>query len=242
MKKTLTLFSLIALAVSISAFSFFPFPGCVEGTDDVAMEQRVLDPFTEIEFNLSGDLTIDQVGADDPRTIAIETNANLMEYITTEVKGGVLIISSSKCIKTNDKFDFKVSLNALTKLSLNGSGDAKSDSKIKSDKISVNINGSGNVKLKAEAQSINVVLKGSGDVDLKGESTDLNIDIMGSGDVDAEGMEVSTATVQIKGSGDCSLNVTNQLDATVKGSGDIQYIGTPQVKKEVYGSGEIGPK
>lgn len=242
MKKTFTLFSLIALAITISAFSFFSFPGCIEGNEDVALENRVLEPFTEVEFNLPGNLTIEQVGTDDPRTIEIETNANLMKYITTEIKGGVLIISSEKCVTTNDKFNFSVKLNGISDLKINGSGDVKSNGKIKSDKLNISIYGSGDVKFKVEALSLNAAIKGSGDINLDGETKDLNLDIMGSGDVNASGLEASTGNVSVKGSGDCNINIINDLDVSVMGSGDVNYSGSPQVKKEIYGSGDVNQK
>ena len=63
--------------------------------------------------------------------------------------------------------------------------------------------------------------------------------ISGSGDVDAGSLAGRAAKVELHGSGDVSLGVTEQLDAKLSGSGDLSYAGRPQLRQSVSGSGEI---
>lgn len=56
--------------------------------------------------------------------------------------------------------------------------------------------------------------------------------------VDAE-CPVKTAVVNISGSGDARLRVSEALDVTITGSGDVEYHGDPQVNSNISGSGKV---
>ncbi len=59
---------------------------------------------------------------------------------------------------------------------------------------------------------------GSGHIHLAGRSDDLAVAIDGSGSVDAVELQAKRAKVAISGSGDVTVNASNELDATNNGS------------------------
>ena len=50
------------------------------------------------------------------------------------------------------------------------------------------------------------------------------------------------AKVTVNGSGDATVNVSEELDVRISGSGDVSYIGSPKIKSQVSGSGSVRPK
>ena len=72
-----------------------------------------------------------------------------------------------------------------------------------------------------------------------GTADDLDVIIRGSGDVKAFDLEVIRANVNVGGSGDVELNVTEFLEVTINGSGDVFFEGNPQVDVTINGSGDV---
>ena len=63
---------------------------------------------------------------------------------------------------------------------------------------------------------------------------------MGSGNVKSFGFIVQKAEDDIKGSGDASVNVTQDLKVRINGSGSVYYQGNPPVvNSQISGSGKL---
>ena len=80
---------------------------------------------------------------------------------------------------------------------------------------------------------------GSGKIKLTGIADDLDLGISGSGDYKGFSLEAITTEVQISGSGEVEVLVTDQLDVRISGSGDVYYKGFPELDIEISGSGEV---
>ena len=191
-------------------------------------------------MNIQGDIKLVVVNENAPKTVEINTNADLIQYITTEIKDGKLIIDSDPCIDPDGDLIFTLTVSNLEKITINGSVDITCEKELSGQELSIQINGSGDVELPLAYEKLKTSINGSGDAELSGKVANADININGSGDVEAEKLETVDADVNINGSGDCNLRVTGNLKATIVGSGDISYSGKPQnVKSNVIGSGNI---
>ncbi len=65
------------------------------------------------------------------------------------------------------------------------------------------------------------------------------VSIAGSGKYLGGSLKSKEAKINIAGSGDAVLTVSDNLDVTIAGSGSIKYFGDPKVKQSVVGSGSI---
>jgi hypothetical protein len=65
----------------------------------------------------------------------------------------------------------------------------------------------------------------------------LAVSIAGSGNIDLRRLQGRSAKVDIAGSGEAAIAVSDQLDVSIVGSGDVNYYGDPKVSKSVMGSG-----
>jgi len=176
-------------------------------------------------------------------SITVTTDENIQEYIIIESKNGTLTIKvkNKVNIQTKKGVHITVPFKDLNKVSLTGSGDVLTSSKINSTSFEVELTGSGDVILDVDATTIDAKITGSGDLKLKGNATDLEVKVTGSGDFSGKSLTSQNTQVYVSGSGDAIVYASKSLKARVNGSGDINYYGNPEsTDTKVMGSGDIG--
>jgi hypothetical protein len=68
------------------------------------------------------------------------------------------------------------------------------------------------------------------------------VTVSGSGEYAGSDLATQQTEVEVSGSGNAKVNVTDSLTATVTGSGNVTYTGNPaQVQQDSSGSGDIVP-
>ncbi len=174
--------------------------------------------------------------------ITIKGDANLMEYIVTEVKDNKLIvkIEDGVNLKPSQTIVVTVPYESISSVSLAGSGDIESSGTIKSNEFEVALAGSGDIRLKVSARSVESSIAGSGDIELKGSTENLTTKIAGSGDFDGSNLDSKNVEAKISGSGSADVVCNGNLNARISGSGDVNYSGKPTNKDtKVSGSGSV---
>ena len=66
----------------------------------------------------------------------------------------------------------------------------------------------------------------------------LEFSIAGSGKIEFSG-SADKLEVSIAGSGNCSIDVDNDLEVSIAGSGDVRYKGSPKISSSIAGSGNV---
>jgi hypothetical protein len=174
--------------------------------------------------------------------VKIEGEENLMEYIITEVKKGVLQIKVKKGvnIKTTRRLTVTVPVKQIDQVSLGGSGNVSGDLLLKADDFGVSLGGSGNIDLRVDADNVSSSIGGSGNIKLQGKANYMKSSIAGSGTIKAYELQVNSIKATIAGSGDIRISVKDEIKATVAGSGSIYYKGNPpKIKTKSVGSGSV---
>ena len=174
--------------------------------------------------------------------ISIKGDANLMEYIVTEVKDNKLIVKVEDGVnlKSSQTIVVTVPYESISSVSLAGSGDIESSGTIKSNEFEVALAGSGDIRLKVSAQSVESSIAGSGDIELKGSTENLTTKIAGSGDFDGSNLDSKNVEAKISGSGSADVVCNGNLNARISGSGDVNYSGKPTNKDtKISGSGSV---
>lgn len=221
LRKAIT-FPLLFLAFAFASGCVRIYGGLtgVRGSGVKASQTRQVDSFGRIDLRGSSDVEIRQ---GDERVVVVEADDNLLDLITTDVRGETLVISSRRPYSSRLGVRVQVTTPNLSAVSVSGSGD-------------ITIDG-------LSSPSFEISVQGSGDVAAAGEVDRLEVRIMGSGDVELFALRAREAKVSIAGSGDAELEVSEALDATIQGSGDIVYRGhPPKVTQRVHGSGDVVPR
>jgi hypothetical protein len=188
-----------------------------KGSGQLTTERREVGAFERIESNIGANITV-TIGK--PQSVSVTYDDNLMEYVTTKVKAGTLIIESNHSFSSVEDCEIKI---VVPRLEL------------------INVGGSGRIEIDGlDADRFTVEIDGSADVVANGKAGELDIEVNGSGNVDTRDLIAGEASVEINGSGDVNLMARDYLTANINGSGDIVYTGDPgHVVKSVNGSGRI---
>ncbi|MGH8945591.1 MAG: head GIN domain-containing protein [Acidimicrobiia bacterium] len=227
-----------ALALALPLLTSCDLVG-VRGSGEMITESREVDGFTEVELQGSGSVTVEVTGTE---SLTIQAEDNLMPLLTSEVDEGRLVLGTTEPISPTREIVYTVSVADLDSISVGGSGEL-SLSSVESPFFEITVSGSGSVSLQdLTADELMVIMSGSGEVELAGLVDHLDLDLSGSGDYLGERLTTTTAVVEVSGSGNAIVQVTEHLEAIVSGSGDIGYLGDPTVDSSVSGSGEIEPR
>ena len=108
------------------------------------------------------------------------------------------------------------------------------------DYFSVGLIANGDRLISAYESQFSGTILGSGNITATGTVQNLSASIKGSGNLNLQSVQARAARVSIAGSGDATVNASDELSASIAGSGDIRYAGDPpRVEKNVAGSGSI---
>jgi hypothetical protein len=213
----------------------------VTGSGDRVTETREVSNFDRVILEGSGEVVIVQSGEE---SLVIETDENVLQYVTSEVSGGTLILaleSGNRGILSPELI-FKVGVDDLVGARIEGSGDISAGN-LDTNSLDVDISGSGKVKIdNLTAEQLATVIEGSGDAQLAGVVEQQTIDIAGSGKYNAGDLKSDSATVTIGGSGKAIVWAMETLNASIDGSGSVDYYGSPSVSSSESGSGSVNSK
>lgn len=222
--------------------------GCTleRGSGQIETVERDVTGFERIELEGSGRLEIVQGRTEG---VSVTADDNLLEYITTEVEGDTLIISTVNrrngmllTIWPTEDPVFRVEVKDLTKISIAGSADTRVDA-LETPELEVDVSGSGSLDIRElDTDRFEFGVSGTGEATVAGRADEVRIDVSGSGDFDGTDLESERAEVSISGSGDAILWVSEDLEVDVSGSGSVDYYGSPSVDQQVSGSGSVESK
>ncbi len=189
--------------------------------------------------------------------ITIEAESNLVPYIRTLVNGTTLTVDSKENLRAHSPMKLYVHTPDIFALTLSGSGLIYADTVITTN-LDVSIPGSGTIDVYAEAHDISAKISGSGainigmlannlgaqisgsgDIYFWGEIDNSTMAISGSGSIRAYDLEQQECLVDISGSGNIYVNVTEYLRVAISGSGSVYYTGNPAIETNITGSGQV---
>jgi Putative auto-transporter adhesin, head GIN domain len=188
-----------------------------EGSGVPATATRHVKPFSAVELAGSNDVAV-HVGAE--QSVAVSGDDNLLEFVTTEVRGAQLVIANSTSFSTAEPMRVDVTVPTLDAITLSGSGRLTVDG-IDTGLLTVTLGGSGVVYAQGRADRVEATLTGSGDLEL-------------------QHVQARDAYAVVSGSGPIWIYATRSVDARVPGTGAVIYSGDPpRVTRNVSGTGAV---
>jgi hypothetical protein len=212
---------------------------CEHGSSKIINKDFNFDNFKRIVVNGSSNLFVSQ---GDSNYVRIETDDNIMPLVETNIEDGILYISNQRSICPT-KFNIYATMREIEGLKLEGSGNIKAQTSIKTGKLLLTLAGSGNFSIPyLIADKVKAEILGSGNINLSGSAEKLYIEIAGSGDANCSEFVTNAVKIEIAGSGDCHVVANEELLVDITGSGDVFYAGNPsEFRTSVIGSGKIKP-
>jgi Putative auto-transporter adhesin, head GIN domain len=188
----------------------------VSGSGVRKVEKRELSPFTSIMTDGAFEI---HVVCQQPQSLEIEGDDNLLPMVSTQVSNGVLRINNEGSYSTRTPMKIKISVPNIEGITANGAGTIEI-SRLKNDKFDIDSNGAPTIRV-------------------SGETKEVEIDANGAGLVDAHKLRASRAAVESKGVAKVEVFASDVLNVTVSGPSQVLYDGDPSVNQTVNGPGSV---
>ncbi len=190
----------------------------VRGNGTVVDQPRTTGAFNRVV--IEGSIDVIAHVSNDPQTVIVHADENLLSLIRTEVRDSTLHIYSDKGYSSSKRIYVSVNVNALRGVAIEGSADLTADG--------------------LNSVPFELHIDGSGDARLSGSVSSFYAEINGSGDISAENLHANNVELSINGSGDADVYASQKLIVRINGSGDVRYSGNPaMVEPHIDGSGDL---
>lgn len=211
----------------------------IRGNGTIKTEIRSAGTFNAVDVSGNFEVYIKQ---DSVRSVKLEADENLMEYIRVSVDGETLVI------ETKDDVDLKgtkgikvyVSSPSFKQLQASGSCNIASENKITGQEpLRISLTGASDVDMDLAFPKVKADLSGAGSIKLRGQTKDFSVE--GSGSVSVKCMELmaENVSIEISGAGSASVFASVKLDVRVSGAGDVKYKGNATVTQNISGAGSV---
>jgi hypothetical protein len=228
---------ILITATFVFAFSCKYLDEFEKGNGEIVTERRSITDFKKLK--IGGNFEVFLKNGDD-NYVQIITDENLLSFIDTEVKGGVLVITQQKKLISRKKIKLIINYVDLNDVRVMGAVLLKNDGYLEAEDLEIRMDGAGIIELKIKSRKLKAVLSGAGIVKLAGEVHELELNLTGAGKLEAFDLESQECDISVGGLGGAEIFVTEKLDARIEGIGGIEYAGDPgDVTTEINGLGRI---
>jgi hypothetical protein len=212
----------IAISLTFALLSLFLLSGCMHGVHGSGVrktEKRDLPAFNAIETSGAFEVNVD---CQKPASFELEADDNIVPLVQTEVRNGVLRVSTTKSYSSRGGIVLRITVPDLASVKSTGAGKFNV-ANVKNDKF--------------EIQST-----GAATVVASGQSKSLKVSSTGAGKIDVHDLRANDADVDVTGAAGVDVYAIDELDVTVSGAGRVTYSGNPKVNKRISGAGQVVKK
>ena len=175
-------------------------------------------------------------------SVEVETGANALEYVITEIKqGNVLSIRYKNNVNIRN-IDTKVFVSCpeIKNIAVSSSAEFKMTGTFYGTYLSIAASSSSEVEGRIDYEEVTIAASSSADVDLSGEVYKATIAASSSSDVDLGNLMAEDVVATASSSADISVYVTGNLKAVASSGADIEYRGNPKnIDRTVSSGGSI---
>lgn len=172
-------------------------------------------------------------------SIRIESKKDISGLLKVYVDSNRLWITSPPDIAVIHEVTIIVTYKAINGLVVHRSGKITCSESIEASWLGIIQNGRGNIALVVDVIALDVTLTKNGNLIMSGSAEDVKVLNTGTGNIEASRLEATEARITIKGSGNVSIHVEEELSAVLQGTGDLILQGSPRLKSLVSGTGQI---
>ena len=204
----------------------------VWGESTIVDELRVCERFHAIDVSGNFDLTLKQ---DTLHDVLISAYEGLLPKVKTEVRNGVLHISSTAVLLNTRPITLTVSLDSISAITARGACDLKNVSTITASNIAINLKGAVEADLNVEITDVvKLDLTGATQIKMNGTTQTLRINATGAGDIVANELKAQYVDVSLTGAANAKVYASERINVRAKGASDIKCFGNPEkVEKSI---------
>jgi len=210
----------------------------VRGNGNVETAERVLNQdFSEIKVSRGMDVYLTQ---SDNVSLSVEADENLHDIIITEVKDGVLRISTEENISYSKSKKVMLSFKNVTKITATSGSDVYSTNTIVADNLELSTTSGSDMELDINTQVVDCSSTSGSDLRVSGTTNKLFASATSGSDIKAGNLKAKISEAKATSGADITLNTSEELYAKATSGADIKYYGNPEkVTKKDGVSGSV---
>ncbi|MBE0661056.1 MAG: DUF2807 domain-containing protein [Bacteroidales bacterium] len=234
--QLLALFTFSALLLS-GCYKLEPWPS-IKGEGPMVRDTYQMGYFDGVQVDVNAFVRISQ-GSE--TRVEILGQENILDILDVRTINNVLVISFDVNVWKYEKLQIDIEVPDLNLISSMGSADIHMITPLVTDNLSIDIFGSGTTIIpELSAEKLTSRIHGSGNIEVGGSVETEHVSINGSGNFYAFDLFAAEVRINIFGSGNGNIFVSNSLDASIHGSGSVFFKGNPQVSTtSIFGSGKV---
>lgn len=225
--KSIRYITILVLLIIVSSCNFQYNIKSIDGNGNVLREEfEILEKIDIIKASAGLDVEIIY----GPRQhVVIEADENLHEYISTDLKNGILDVTTSRNIRTAKSKKVTVVYVDIEGIHASSGAQVYAPTELVSN--SLDLKTSSGAKLNANVISRELTAQSSSgsSMTLKGQALNFNSKASSGSELDARELKGIYCTARASSGANIFLNIEKSLDARASSSGSIQYSGDPEV-------------
>jgi putative autotransporter adhesin-like protein len=209
----------------------------VEGSGNVKTESRNIGSFHGVDAGGGLAVIVEQ---GDAVSIKVEADDNIIPLIQTEVRNGILFISTEGSYSTEHGPTITVRMPDITKLSIDGGASMRCSGTLISPNLKLNSDGGAQMELEIEADQLSMDASGGAAITVSGKALDVDVNASGGSPVHAAQLQANNVKADASGGASISVYPIVNLDAEASGGGSVSYHKIPKtISKSESGGGSV---
>jgi hypothetical protein len=201
-----------------------PIRAQIKGSGEITKQSFQIKEFNTVEAG--GALDIVLMNSDE-YSLVIETNENLHNYITYEIKNNTLRFKLNK-IKKYDELTIYITAPIFNKINVSGACEVKSPEILKGQTLKLNVSGAAEAKLLLEYENIIAKASGASEIKLSGTVNSFVAQASGASEIRANALVSQIAVVSGSGASESFVNAKNSLTYSISGGSSVRYVDKPK--------------
>lgn len=226
-KQLFTLAIALTFLLTLQSSCSYGFGG-IKGDGNVVKQDRKLSSFSGLDVGGAFKVFLTQ---GDKESIVVEADENLLDIISTEVRGNTLVIKTTEDIRDSEALNIYLTFKDMNEMEISGACHLSGENKMKFENLDLDCSGASDVELKLGASSINLDCSGASQVELFGSAESVELDLSGAAHFDGYDLEADIYNTDISGASHAKIFVTRELSAEVSGAASLKYKGEPVIKE-----------
>lgn len=207
----------------------------VKGDGNVISKNRkISDDFSRVEVSRGLDLYITK---SKNVSLEVEADENLHELIETEVRDGVLRITSSRNIWSASSKKIHLSVDHLNGIGVNSGAEVRTQNTFVSDQLDLDISSGASAEMELEVQDLSCDISSGADAKLSGDAVNFRVSSSSGSDVKAYDLRAQNCKADASSGSDIKLMATETIEAEASSGADISFKGNPKVLRTKDNSG-----
>ena len=210
----------------------------INGKGNVVTETRnIQEAFNKVKISQGIELYISQ----EPQTsVVVKADENLQRIIHTEVRNGVLVISSKQNIRRAKAKRVYLTIDSITDIDASSGSSVVSDGILKNTVFSLSTSSGAQARVQVDAETVSTSSSSGASLRIAGKTTYHASKVSSGASIKSYNLKSENVTAKASSGGYIDIYASNSLKAKASSGGDIDFKGNPRhIEKLKFSGGSI---